>query len=179
MTHRSPFAWRRLVVGALLVLPLVGAAPPVSLSATDALAALRGLAGTWKGSTEDGHPMTIEFATHAHGTIVQETQSPGDGDEMVTIYNLDGAQLVATHYCPMGAQGNQPHLALDGARSSTHELRFVFTSLTNLDPATDVHVHDGRLVLLDADHLDREWNVWAGGKQVQAERFHLARQGVH
>ena len=46
----------------------------------------------------------------AGGSAVHETLFPGSAHEMVSVYHLDGADLVMTHFC---ALGNQPRMKAD------------------------------------------------------------------
>ena len=90
------------------------------VEAKAAFARLKALAGTWKvqlggdhrggqsqGNQEkhDGSPATVTFGLTGAGSTVVETQFPGKGHEMISMYHLDGEDLRMTHYC---AAGNQP-----------------------------------------------------------------------
>ena len=149
------------------------ATPPIT--AADAFAQLKTLAGKWHGTTDRGSPIQIDYQVAAHGSTIVETQSPGEPDEMLTVYSLDGHDLVLTHYCPMGPVGNQPHMALDLAASTPKELHFTFVSLTNLDAQKDVHLHSGSLKVIDAGHLERTWDVYKDGRKVATQIFRLER----
>ena len=74
---------------------------------------LKKLAGTWVEADDKGQPtdtIVSVFKVTSNGSAVQETIFPGSDHEMVTVYYIDGPDLVLTHYC---ALGNQPHLKLD------------------------------------------------------------------
>jgi hypothetical protein len=148
------------------------------VSGASAFSALKGLAGTWEGKDPSGTPVIVEYRILVHGTTVMETQSPSTAEEMVTVYSLSGPDLILTHYCPMGNQGNQPHMALDRVTSTASDLRFHFVSLTNLDASTEMHVHAGRLVLRDAQHLHREWDIFMDGKHSSTSAFDLTRKAT-
>lgn len=90
---------------------------------------------------------------------------------MVSVYYLDGDQLIAKHFCAMG---NQPEMKLDPKASSENELHFAFTGGTNLNPAQDAHMHGGTIAIR-GDRLENEWKVFASGKEEGANRFYLAR----
>ena len=90
---------------------------------------------------------------------------PGSGHEMVSMYHQDGKDVVMTHYC---ALGNQPKMKLDPA-STDKELKFVFAGGTNLDPAKDMHMHEGSIKWIDDDHI--EW-TWQGYQEGKAEKGH-------
>ena len=180
---RAPLASRPLAVllaAAVLcaTAPGAGASQPkdVPLTSAEALAALDSLAGKWVGTTDHGDPITIEFSTMVKGTILVETQSPRTAEEMVSVYSRAGDDLTMIHYCPIGPRGNQPHMQLDRTHSTPALLRFSFTSLTNLDPERDLYVHDGVIRILDANHIERDWNIYDHGHQVTTEHFRLTRQ---
>lgn len=65
------------------------------------------LEGTWECAPGSGRKLTVSFKRYAGGTALVETWHMGGGRDSLTIYHLDGAALLATHYCP---QGNQPRL---------------------------------------------------------------------
>jgi hypothetical protein len=141
-----------------------------------ALERLKQLAGEWRGQAsagKDGGAASVVFAVTAGGSTVTERLFPGTEHEMLTVYHLDGADLVLTHYCAMA---NQPRMRLvSAAGTDPLELTFDFAGGANVDPAKDTHMHGGRLVLRGADRLEAEWAVHAQGKQVGANRFALER----
>jgi hypothetical protein len=53
----------------------------------------------------------------------------GAGNEMVSMYHLDGARLLLTHYC---MAKNQPRMQLALCGPATGELRFEFLDAKNL-----------------------------------------------
>jgi hypothetical protein len=134
---------------------------------------LKGLAGRWEGSvdTPDGPASVVEYRLTAAGKTVLEVMFPGSEYEMVSVYYLDGEELVAKHFCAMG---NQPEMRLDGKASSESELHFAFTGGTNLDPARDTHMHGGKITIRE-DRLENDWMVFASGKQEGRNRFYLSR----
>jgi hypothetical protein len=112
-----------------------------------------------------------EYRVTAAGKTVLEVLFPGSEYEMVSVYYLDGDQLIAKHFCAMG---NQPEMKLDPKASSENELHFAFTGGTNLNPAQDAHMHGGTIAIR-GDRLENEWKVFASGKEEGANRFYLAR----
>jgi hypothetical protein len=100
-----------------------------------------------------------------------ETLFPGTDHEMISMYYLDGKDLVLTHYCAMG---NQPKMKL--TQSKPDALTFDFAGGTNLDAKKDVHIHSGKILFLDDDHLEAEWMVFQADKQIGANRFFLTRR---
>jgi hypothetical protein len=127
---------------------------------------LKTLAGTWVAASEDGKPteqVVSIIKVTAGGSTVQETLFPGQPQEMMSLYHRDGADLLMTHYCVLG---NQPRMKADPA-SPPNQLHFKFAGGTNLDPAKDMHMHEGTLTFVDADHIEFSGVAWNGGKPVE------------
>jgi len=173
-----------LLCATLLLIAGAGGAA-AELTAADAFATLKGMAGSWHGTPEAaGVELDAEAAaemagqvTHvievsAAGTVVMETMAPGTEHEMINMYHLDGDDLVLTHYC---AGGNQPTMRLDREASSAKRLIFDFTGGTNLDPDSDHFIHDMELGILGDGKVESIWNSWAGGAEAATMIFRLAR----
>ena len=159
-----------------LALPMGG---PVSagedVTASAAFETLKSLDGRWEdtSTSEDGAPGLVEIRVSAAGHTILQTDFPGTSREMITAYHLDGADLVRKHYCVMG---NQPEMRLDVESSTPNVLRFVFAGGTNLDPAKDIHVHNGEIRILDDDRIEAVWAVHGNGKKTGTNEFFLKRK---
>src|SRR5258708_3807327 len=163
---------RRFLVCGLMVIAFGsgtrGDDKPATASAAShpGLERLKTLAGTWVAADQDGKPTTQVVSVikvTAAGSAVQETLFPGQPQEMMSLYHRDGADLLMTHYC---ALGNQPRMKADPA-SPPNQLRFKFAGGTNLDPAKDMHMHEGTLTLVDNDHIEFSGVAWVGGKPAE------------
>ena len=123
---------------------------------------LKKLVGTWVTADKDGKP-TDEVASviklTAGGTAIHETLFPGQPHEMVSVYTVDGSDLVMTHYCMLG---NQPRMKAD-PKSAANQIVFQFAGGSNLDPKKDKHMHAATLTLVDADHIEIEGIGWENG----------------
>jgi hypothetical protein len=127
---------------------------------------LKKLAGTWVAVGDDGKPtdtIVSVFKVTAAGSAVHETIFPNQPHEMVSVYHLDGKDLLMTHYC---AAGNQPKMKLD-PKGKDNELKFAFAGGTNLDPAKDMHMHEGSITLIDDNHIQWTWVGYMDGKPVK------------
>jgi|KBSSwiStaDraftv2_1062776.scaffolds.fasta_scaffold86611_2 hypothetical protein len=146
-----------------------------TLQARAALEQLKGLAGTWEGTTPspEGVATRSIFAVTAGGTAVMETQFPGTDQEMITLYFLDGPNLRATHYC---SAGNQPHMKLDTRASAPGDLRFAFDGGTSFDPKKDLHIHSVRYVFGADGSLSEEWEYRNEGKTSGTHKVTLFRK---
>ena len=123
---------------------------------------LKTLVGTWVVADKDGKPteeVTSVIKVTAGGSAVHETLFPGQPHEMVSVYTVDGADLVMTHYCMLG---NQPRMKAD-PKSASNQIVFKFAGGSNLDPKKDKHMHSATLTIVDADHIEVEGEAWDNG----------------
>lgn len=127
-----------------------------------ALEKMKKLAGTWLLADEDGKP-TEQIASiikvTAGGSAVHETIFPGQPHEMVSVYTVDGSDLIMTHYCVLG---NQPRMKAD-PKSPANQIVWRFTGGTNLDPTKDKHMHEATLTIVDDDHVELNGVGWENG----------------
>ena len=131
------------------------------------LAGKDGQPGKWVAHTkgEDGkdHDLVVQYKTVSSGSAVCETLFPGTPHEMITMYHLDGDNLIATHYCAMG---NQPRMqavlcACDSARKTCN---FKFLDGTNMDAAKDNFMGNQDYAFTGPDSLTIAWhNLGPGG----------------
>ncbi|MBN9520589.1 hypothetical protein J0H58_19050 [bacterium] len=124
---------------------------------------LKGMVGTWVEADKDGKPtekvVSVARLT-AGGSTITETLFPGTPMEMMSVYHLDGADVVMTHYCMLG---NQPRMkAAPG--SAPNQIRWVFTGGSNLDVAKDAHMHGAVVTFLNSDTVEIAGEAWEGGK---------------
>jgi hypothetical protein len=168
---------RFIAVASLFAAAQAFAAEPAASAKVEPKAAferLKSLAGDWQGQAGHGDksfPAVVTYKLASNGTVVMETLMPGTPHEMISMYHLDGGELVMTHYCAMG---NQPRMKLDTTASTQNELKFAFVGGSNLDPAKDAHIHAGTLKFEGAALL-ADWTFWAGGKEQGHNKFDLKR----
>jgi hypothetical protein len=160
---------RRLLVCPVLLLALqlaahggekTGQLPPVSTNSS--LEKMKKLAGTWLAADKDGKPtdqVVSIIKVTAGGSVVHETLFPGQPHEMVSIYTVDGPDLVMTHYCVLG---NQPRMKAD-PKSPANQICFQFAGGANLDPKKDKHMHAATLTIVDDSHIEIAGVGWEGG----------------
>lgn len=148
-----------------------GAEQAEGIDAPAAFERLKSLVGSWEQRDGD-NVFVITYRLTANGSAVVETYGPGTEYEMLSVYHLDGDQLRMTHYC---AAGNQPRVILDRDASSPDTLVFAFDGGSNLDPEKDMHMHEGRLLLHDADHYTGEWTGYLDGKPSGTHAFEMTR----
>src|SRR5258707_575053 len=161
---------QRFLVGSLVLLALTATVRSDDKSSGNATTAthpglerLKKLAGTWVQADKDGQPtdqVVSVIKVTAAGSAVHETLFPGQPHEMVSVYHRDGADLVMTHFC---ALGNQPRMKAD-PKSPPNQIHFLFAGGTNLDPAKDMHMHEGTITFVDDDHIEWCGVAWKDGK---------------
>jgi hypothetical protein len=176
-----------ILVGARLAGAGDGSEAKEGVDAKAAFARLKTLAGTWKTQIEgphaaakvkehkDGHAaqISVNFKVTGAGSALVETQFPGTGHEMTSIYHLDGEDLRMTHYCAMG---NQPRVKLDRAHSRPDHLIFVFDGGTNLDPKKDMHIHGLTMTFQKDGQVTSDWEGYMGGKSSGITSFVMTRE---
>lgn len=136
------------------------------MNADAAFKTLTNLAGKWSGPmlTPDGPIGEVEYRVTAGGSAVMLTQFPGQPHEMITLFTLDGQDLIGTHYC---SGGNQPTMKLNAAKSSPTELVFDFVKVTGKHQHEAIR--DARIKLA-GDKLEETWN-----SANDARKFYLSR----
>jgi hypothetical protein len=134
---------------------------------------LQGLAGDWTGTAgQENIPATVTYRISSNGHVVTEVLFPGTDHEMMTLYYLQGTDLLATHYC---AIGNRPQFKLDLAKSTLKELVFAFDGGNGFNPAKDNHIHNGKIAFTGDGKIDAFWSLYYGGEQHSVEDFHLTK----
>ena len=116
--------------------------------------------------------VAIVYKVVSAGSAVMEHMFPGTPHEMVTMYHLDGPDLVLTHYC---AAGNQPRMKAEKS-DDANKLVFKFAGGTNMDPAKDGHMHDLTWTFTDSDHVRAEWTFFEDGKKSDVTVLDLKRK---
>ena len=141
------------------------------LAAGDAFARLKKLAGDWEGNimTKDGPTAGVTYAVTSGGNAVLERLFTGTEHEMVTVYYVEGNELLGTHYCAMG---NQPRFKFNETKSSATLLVFDFAGVTGLKTADEEHIHNGSIALLDNGQVEATWS----SREGEPRKFYLKRK---
>jgi hypothetical protein len=145
---------------------------PVSVQRFEAL---KRLAGDWVEVGKDGKAtdkVTSSIRVTSGGNTIQETLFPGSDHEMVTMYHLDGEDLVLTHYCFLG---NQPRLRAEPG-TDVNKIVFKFVGCTNLKSSDDHHINGATLILDGKDHFKAEWVSCKDGKACHQVNLDLVRK---
>jgi hypothetical protein len=133
---------------------------------------LKALVGSWEGVVinDAGHKDRQEasFQLFADESALMSRLSGGMPHDMVTIFHMDGSDVMLTHYCAMH---NQPRMVL-APGGDANKLVFKFKDGTNIEPGVG---HMNRLVfILDGpNHHIEEWTYLKDGQETTARSdFH-------
>ncbi|HWB08589.1 MAG TPA: hypothetical protein VG826_05170 [Pirellulales bacterium] len=164
-----------LVAGLLAVAVSAGAENQTQTSNTQRFDALKRLAGDWVEADKEGKPtdkLVSSFRVTAAGSAVEETIFPGSDHEMITMYHLDGDDLILTHYCMLG---NQPRLKAEPG-TDPNRIAFKFVGATNLKSDDDHHMHEATFTFEGNDHFQAEWASNKEGKECHRVVLNLVRK---
>jgi hypothetical protein len=171
----SRISLRKFLLAVSLI--VVFAFPLFTPAGTETKAAfekLKSLAGDWEGKDDMGMAAKTNFKVMISGTTVMETLSPTGmgGEEMLSLFNIDGDSISLLHYCPTN---NQPRMRAAPPSGDIKELTFTFQGAGNL-PSEDVgHQHKLVLHFDDADHITETWTWRSKGKDTLMV-IHFARK---
>ncbi len=172
-----------LVIGLCsLIAAALGAWAPRPMAAQEEQAAksppafeqLKTLAGEWAMPDNDGDgkpDATVQYKLISADSVLMETLFPGTAHEMVTMYHMDGEDLLVTHYC---AAGNQPRMKAK-ATDDKQEIDFVFKDGTNLDPSKDTYMGALTVTFKDDDHFTQRWTHFQNGEAGEPAVFEWTR----
>jgi hypothetical protein len=134
---------------------------------------LKALVGVWQGTTKDGKPVQVSYKLVSAGTSLMETLDMGEQKEnMITMYHLDGDNILMTHYCSMG---NEPRMRASASFGRDNTITFKFVDVANLAAADAPHMHGLVFTLKDKDHIAQQWTMRAKGKDESPTVFDLTR----
>lgn len=137
---------------------------------------LKSLAGSWQGTNFEGKPVTAVYEVVSNGSAVMERlQNEGEPD-MVTMYHLDGDNLMMTHYC---SAMNQPRMRAESSDDASR-VKFVMFDITNLASKDAGHMEGMLMNFKDADHIVHQWTFVDKGKPmtvpIELERQKLSKK---
>ena len=160
-----------IALSCLVATPLLADKPaPVATPPANAgFEKMKTLVGDWRGKTAEGDPITVTYRLVAAGSVIEEHLSFAD---MITMYHVNGKNLMLTHYC---AAGNQPRMKAAPFKAGDQTLAFVFFDATNMPDKKAMHMHNATFTFVDADHLVAEWTHYEGGKDAGKVAMTLER----
>ncbi|MBS0261641.1 MAG: hypothetical protein JSS02_06750 [Planctomycetes bacterium] len=135
---------------------------------------LKSLAGEWQvAEAPEGHGVhggRVIYRVTAAGQAVVETLFVGTEHEMVTMYYLEGDDLMLTHYCILR---NRPVMR---AEKSDQLDKLVFSCQKGDKIEAEDHMHSVTFAFADADHVKADWVLYKGGKPDSTHTFELVRK---
>jgi hypothetical protein len=133
---------------------------------------IKSLAGDWV-ATKGEHKGNVALSLRviAGGSAVVEREFPGTPQEMITVFHLDGSNLMVNHYCMLG---NQPRYKAK-MDENDNTIRFEFAGVTNASK-NDAHMHEGQLKIVDKDTITSTWVMFKDGKSAGEHVFELSRK---
>jgi hypothetical protein len=148
---------------------------PTGEQARAAFARIQSLAGDWEGRSTKGWTETLRYRVIAGGSAVLETSFEAHpGEEMATVFHMDGDRLVLTHYC---VAKNQPRLEATSIRDGGRTVVFTFRDGGNI-PTRDRGHMDSAVFTFDApDRVTSRWSWYEAGKESWFEDIVATRTG--
>ena len=135
---------------------------------------LKSLEGDWidaDGVFGEKGKVAVTYRVSGAGHTVVETFPVGTPHEMVTVYHLDGQQLVLTHYC---TSNTQPRMTSAGLKGNA--LAFEFSGGSNIDPTKTSHMHAATIEFVSSDEIKGTWVNWNHGKSDHSSTFRVVRK---
>lgn len=152
----------------LLSVALFAGDNPPKAKAVAAFEKMKTLVGEWQAKTPDGKVHHASYKLVAGGTCVEETFRMGNNESqtMVTIYHLDGDQLMLTHYC---VANNQPRMRATQISDDVKNVTFDFVDATNLPDANAGHMYKAVFNFHDDGRFNAAWTFRKDGKDAFTE----------
>ena len=162
----------------LATLVAISQSAPVQPAAPSPLERFKALKGAWDADIDaDGKSDgTVEYRVVGAGSAVVETLFAGTEHEMVTVYHMDGATLMCTHYC---AAGNQPRLTavkIEADNAGICTVVFEMKDVTNLTDPKAMHMHAATFTFAADGTVRSVWRSQADGKPGHTADFRLTRR---
>jgi hypothetical protein len=140
------------------------------------LACVKKLEGSWYAADENGKATEMkmsEYSVTAGGTAVIETLFPGQDHEMVSVYYMEGNELMLTHYCVLG---NHPKMK---AKVDADSGQIIFGCTGKGENFASCkgthHMHEGRITPGDANHYNATWTPMENDAPGEKVSFDLVR----
>ena len=160
----------------VLVLVSLSTAAVAQSDAQKSFEKMKALSGTWEGRVTtippapelDGKIMQVTLRTTSMGNaLMHEMTGAGRPDDPITMFYLEGDQLMLTHYCDAG---NRPRMIGKAPDAKTVDFEFLDV-IGNMQHG---HMHHAEFTMVDPNHHIEEWTYMAGDKPIRA-RLELQR----
>ena len=133
----------------------------------------RALEGTWLSTYENPEwpPVEVTYETIAADSAVVETVFAGQPHEMMTVFHLDGDQLLCKHYC---AAQNQPLLVAEAI--TPERVAFATVDVSNLASPDAMYMGAVEFRFVDQDHIEVSWTSFENGQPGETVNVTCKRQ---
>jgi hypothetical protein len=135
---------------------------------------MKSLKGEWTGAMKEGgkdYPATARFAIVSDGSALMAWLGEGTPNEMVTVFHMDGKDLMGTHYC---AAHNQPRFVV-AESGDPNRIVFKFKDGTNILPHHG-HMQEVTFIFDGPDHHIEDWGYMDKDGKVTTGRFDFKRK---
>lgn len=158
----------------VMVMAAFAAETKSAIAPNAAFEKMKSLTGSWVGTMIEGgqtFPASSRFQMVSDGSAVMGWLAEGSPYEMVTIFHMDGEDLMATHYC---AAHNQPRfVAVPGG--DRDRVVFKFKDGTNIGPH-DGHMQEVTFIFQGPNQHVEEWSSVDEHGKVTTGRFEFKRK---
>lgn len=168
ITHAFRARTLRFVTGLALI--LTSSTLLAQSNAQKVLDQFKSMVGTWEGKSPTGDTSEVTYRLEAGGTTVMADMHMSS-EEMVSMYYVDGDQLLMTHFCP---SNNQPRMKAV-ISSDLKTVTFDFLDATNLAGPQAGHMHRAVFLFSDEGHYAEEW-TWKRGDKETRMHFDMQRK---
>jgi hypothetical protein len=165
-------AQKQSLLRGFVILTLLCASPTLlaQSSAQKTLDRFKSMVGTWQGKSPTGETSEVAYRLAAGGTAVMADMHMA-GEDMMSMYYVNGDDLLMTHFCPTN---NQPRMKAV-ISSDLNTVSFDFMDATNLRGPNAGHMHRAVFLFSDADHYTEEW-TWKQAEKNSTMHFEMQRK---
>ena len=131
---------------------------------------LKKLEGLWTGVKSDGKRVEVTYEVVSNGSALLETLSSAEEPSMISVYHMDGDDLMMTHYC---SAGNQPRMK--ASVSGNGDIQFQHFDITNLKDQSAGHMRAMKVMFKDENHFTQIW-TWSEKGKTMSDSFTYERK---
>jgi hypothetical protein len=131
---------------------------------------LKSMVGTWQGKSSTGESYEVTYTLVAGGASVM-TQMHMLDDDMMSMYYVNGDDLLMTHFCPTK---NQPRMKAT-ISPDLNTVSFDFMDATNMKGPNAGHMHRAVFMFSDPEHYTEEW-TWKQQDKSNTIRYEMQRK---
>lgn len=170
----------RMLAGVTAVAALVTMTATASPRPTEGDAArslferFKAIEGSWQTTSTAGWNEVSTFEVIARGSVVMGITTFRDAPDrkMVTMYYLDGDELVAVHYCEAR---NQPFLVASKLDAEAGEVTFNFRDGGNIPTRDRGHMDQAVYRFVDGHRFSSRWTWYQDGEEQWLEEIEYRR----